>query len=35
MDAEAMLEPTFLDQVKKVFNAAGPFNQFLYQLDTP
>jgi hypothetical protein len=29
------LEPTFLDQVKKVFKAAGPFNQFLYQLDTP
>jgi uncharacterized protein (TIGR02453 family) len=35
LDAEVILEPTFLDQVKKVFKAAGPFNQFLYQLDTP
>ena len=35
MDAELMLESTFFDSVQKVFKSAGPFNQFLYQLDKP
>jgi hypothetical protein len=35
MDAEHILSNTFFEQVQKVFKSAGPFNQFLYQLDKP